>query len=127
MNDQIADLLVRLRNAIAIGKFEVTIPSSKMKEVVLGILKKEGYVAEIKPITKNKSQKILKVIISGTNHPTHLRQISKPGQRIYVKSGAIPRPLRGLGLIVISTPAGMTTGKEASKKGLGGELICEVW
>ncbi|OQA02935.1 MAG: 30S ribosomal protein S8 [bacterium ADurb.Bin400] len=57
----------------------------------------------------------------------HIKQISKPGQRIYTKSKEIPRPLRGFGLVIISTSQGMLTGREAYKKGLGGELICEVW
>ena len=71
--------------------------------------------------------KYLKIIISSTKAPVHIKQISKPGQRIYVKCDQIPKPLRGLGLVIISTPLGVISGREASKKGIGGEVICEVW
>lgn len=126
MSDPIADLLVRIRNAVAIGNFEISVPSSRMKEVILGILKNEGFVDEIKPIKKN-DFKYLAVSFSKKKLPTHLKQISKPGQRIYVKNRDIPRPLRGMGLVIVSTSAGIIPGKEAIKRGLGGELICEVW
>jgi small subunit ribosomal protein S8 len=124
--DQIADLLTRIRNASLIGKLEVTMPSSKMKVVILEILKKEGYISDFKSVDK-KDQKYLQISISMRKRPTHLRQISKPGQRIYAKSTEIPRPLRGMGLVLISTSSGVISGREAIKRGLGGELICEVW
>lgn len=128
MTDQIADLLTRIRNACLVGKYEITLPYSKMKEVILQILKNEGFVSEVKVITKKDSnQKSLKVNISDVRIPRHIKQISKPGQRIYVKSKDIPKPLRGLGLVIISTSTGITTGRDAVKKGLGGEIICEVW
>lgn len=126
MTDQIADLLTRIRNSVLVGKHEIVLPSSKMREVLLNVLKKEAFIDEIKPVTKN-GKKFVKIIISATKLPTHLKQISRPGQRIYVKSKEIPRPLRGLGLVIISTPQGVITGREALKRGLGGELICEVW
>lgn len=124
--DQIGDLLTRIRNASLIGKFEITLPSSKMKVLILEILKNEGYISDFEFVS-NKNQKEILINLSATKHPTHLRQISKPGQRIYVKSSKIPRPLRGMGLIIISTPSGVITGREAIKKGIGGELICEIW
>lgn len=124
--DQIADLLTRIRNASLIGKLEVTMPSSKMKAVILEILKKEGYISDFSLIEK-KDQKYLQISISMQKRPTHLRQISKPGQRIYAKNTEIPRPLRGMGLVLISTSSGVISGREAIKRGLGGELICEVW
>ncbi len=124
--DQIADLLTRIRNVSVIGKFEITLPSSKMKVLILEILKKEGYISDFKFDTI-KDQKQIQISMSASKHPTHLRQISKSGQRIYVKSTEIPRPLRGMGLIIISTPSGVITGNEAIKKGIGGELICEIW
>jgi len=126
MTDHIADLLTRIRNSIMAGKTEFIIPSSKMKEVILDILQREGYITEVKNTTKN-NQKFLRVVLAPHRYPTHVRQISKPGQRIYVKSKEIPRPLRGLGLIIVSTSKGVVSGQEAIKKGLGGELICEVW
>lgn len=126
MNDQIADLLVRIKNTVAVGKYEITLPYSKMKEVVLQVLKNEGFINEVK-VSQKKEQKTLKVIISNDNPPKHIKQISKPGQRIYAKSKDIPRPLRGFGLVIVSTSNGVITGREAIKKGLGGEIICEIW
>ena len=125
MTDQIADLLVRIKNANAIGKKEVIMPFSKMKESILMILKSERYIADFKT-TDKKAKKQLCITLS-ENRLTHVKQISKPGQRIYSSSKNIPRPLRGLGLVVISTPKGVISAKEARKLGLGGELICEVW
>jgi small subunit ribosomal protein S8 len=125
MTDQIADLLVRIRNASAIGKREIKMPFSKMKESILAILKSEGFVKNIE-ITEESKRKTLHIELSDKNL-SHIKQISKPGQRIYSKSKSIPKPLRGLGLVIISTPSGVITAREAAKKGLGGELICEIW
>lgn len=125
MTDQIADLLVRLRNASAIKKTEVIIPFSKMKESILLILKSEGFIKNIKT-QEVKAKKCIRVEL--TNRPiSHLKQLSKPGQKIYSKAKNLPKPLRGFGLVIISTPCGIITAKEATKKGVGGELICEVW
>jgi small subunit ribosomal protein S8 len=126
MTDQIADLLVRIRNIGMVGKYQLLVPASKMKEVILQILKNEGFIADFKAV-KNKEHKYFDVEISKIKTPTHLKQLSKPGQRIYAKSKEIPRPLRGMGLVIISTPQGVLAGREAVKRGLGGELICEVW
>lgn len=125
MTDQIADLLVRIKNANKVGKKEVVMPFSKMKESILAILKNEGYIAEFKS-TDKKAKKQL-IVSLNNKYLSHVKQISKPGQRIYSKSKDIPRPLRGLGLVVISTPKGVVSANEARKLGLGGELICEIW
>lgn len=126
MTDHIADLLVRIRNASAIKKYNVALPYTKMKEAILNILSSEGYIKDVKVIEEN-NKKLIQFRISSDKTPSHLKQISKPGQRIYCKSKDIPRPLRGFGLVIISTPKGVITAREASKQGLGGELICEVW
>ncbi len=126
MTDHIADLLVRIRNASMVRKYEVALPFSKMKEAILRILEQEGFVKDIEIIEEDKKKNI-KFRISSTKLPTHVKQISKPGQRIYAKSKDIPNPLRGFGLVIISTPKGVITAKKASKLGLGGELICEIW
>ncbi|MFA4996445.1 MAG: 30S ribosomal protein S8 [Patescibacteria group bacterium] len=126
MTDHIADLLVRIRNASMVRKYEVELPFSKMKEAILTILEREGFVKNIEVIEEDKKKNI-KFRISSTKLPTHVKQISKPGQRIYTKSKDIPNPLRGFGLVIISTPKGVITAKEATKLGLGGELICEIW
>lgn len=125
MTDQIADLIVRVKNASLIGKRDVVIPHSKMKEAILNILIQEGFIKNIK-LVEEKNRKVIRAEFSDKNL-THLKQISKPGQRIYTKSKNMPSPLRGFGLVVISTPEGVISAKEAKKKGLGGELICEIW
>ncbi len=124
--DQIADLLTRIRNAASVGKSEITVSYSKMKEAILDIFKREGFLVSSEVIL-DENKKLIKLVISDKKSPTHLRQISKPGRRIYVKSKEMPKPLRGLGTIVISTSTGVVTGREAAKKGLGGEVICEIW
>ena len=126
MTDQIADLLVRIKNASMVNKFEVTISHSKMKEAILAILKNEGFVKNF-DIVEDGSKKNIRISLSSTKRFSHLKQISKPGQRIYAKSKDIPHPIRGLGLVIVSTPNGIVRAKDAVKLGVGGELICEIW
>lgn len=123
--DPIADLLIRLKNAAMAHKLETILPYSKHKKAVIDVILKEGYVASVAEKTV-KNRKFIQVTL-GENKFMHIRRLSKPGQRIYVKSGDIPKPLRGLGLVVISTPKGVISGKEARKLNIGGELICEIW
>lgn len=124
--DQIADLLTRIKNASLVKKYEIIISHSKMKEAILTILKKESFIRDFEMFNDN-SHKMIRAWISSSHTPTHLKQISKPGRKVYAKHNDIPSPLRGMGLVIISTPVGMTTGRDAKKKGVGGELICEIW
>jgi len=124
--DSIADLLTRIRNAAAVRKSEITVSYSKMKEAILNIFQREGFLENIE-VVEDDDKKSIKIKISATKVPSHLEQISKPGRRIYVKSKEMPKPLRGLGIVVVSTSTGVVTGREAAKKGLGGEVICEIW
>lgn len=124
--DQIADLIIRIKNASAIGKYEVEMPFSKMKEAILNILKEEGFVREFSNF-ELEGKKMLKISISSKKSPSHFRQISKPGHRIYMKSKTIKLPLRGFGTAIVSTSQGVVNAKVARSKGIGGELICEIW
>lgn len=124
--DQIADLLTRIRNATLVRKNEITVSFSKMKEAVLKIFAEQGFLSSVS-VETIEDKKYLKLVVSDKKVPSHLKQISKPGRRIYIKSKEMPKPLRGLGVVIISTSTGVITGKEAAKKGLGGELICEIW
>jgi small subunit ribosomal protein S8 len=126
MTDQIADLLIRIKNAGMIRKTDIAMPYSKMKEAILGILKDEGYIKDFE-VTEEDGKKTVMVRIASDKFPSHIKQISKPGRRIYSKSKDIPRPLRGFGLVVVSTPKGVISGKTAMKTGVGGEVICEIW
>ena len=125
MSDPIADLIIRLKNAASANLEEVIIPYSNFKLAILNVFKKYGFIGEVS--TKSvKNKQVLCVSLKG-NKIVHMKRLSKPGQRYYVKSNEIPRPLRGLGLIVLSTPKGVISGHEARKLKVGGELICEVW
>jgi small subunit ribosomal protein S8 len=126
MTDQIADLLVRVQNASKIKKYELSMPYSKMKEAILTIFKDEGFVSSIR-IEETDGKKTINLVISREKTPSHIKQISRPGQRIYTRSKNIPKPLRGFGTVIISTPKGVITGRLATKTGVGGELICEIW
>jgi len=124
--DQIADLLIRIKNATMANNIKVVMPHSKIKESILAIFVREGFIKNL-DITEEDGKKTISGEISRAKTPSHIKQISKPSRRIYVKSREIPSPLRGLGTVVISTPNGLVTGREAKKAGIGGELICEIW
>lgn len=132
ISDPIADFLFRIKNAYLVDKETVEIPYSKMKEKLAEILVKEGFVEKIKieTLSGNKKFKAIKAILKYENKKpalTHVKRISKPGVRIYAKKDRIPRVLSGLGTVILSTPKGLMVGKEARKRGLGGEMICEIW
>lgn len=126
MTDQIADLINRIKNATAVKKNEVIVAFSKMNNAICQILKDEGFLTDIQTVEKG-NRKYLCLILSPSKRPSHFEQISKPGRRIYSKNKFIPKPLRGFGLVIISTPNGIIAGREAIKKGIGGELICKLW
>lgn len=126
-NDSIADLLTRIRNAQSARKPLVSMPYSKLKEQVAQILKDNGFVSEVK-VTENGGFKTLEVTLTGNPETiTSLIRVSKPGRRVYTSAQDIPLVLGGRGLVILSTSGGVMTGREARKKGLGGELICKVW
>lgn len=127
--DPIADMLSRIRNAIAVRKNEVTMPHSKVKEAVARLLKDSRFIDDVKvedaPIGKS-----LKLVINSASSNakiTEIVRISTPGRRQYVASAMIPVVKRGRGLVIVSTSKGMMTGDDARKQGVGGELICKVY
>lgn len=127
--DPIADLLTRIRNAISVGKSEVTVPASRTKKAVVEQLVKSGFVKSVK-IEKSMPRDNLVVTINGEAEApriTYLERVSKPGRRVYAKADEIPRVLNGRGIVVVSTSHGVMTGSEARQKHLGGELICKVY
>jgi len=129
MTDPIADMLTRIRNAQAVLHKTVIIPFSKFKFNLAEILEKEGLIGKIS-IQGRKTRKTIKVELKYDNNKpiiSSIKRISKQGQRIYIKKDKL-RPIRqGYGFVIISTSQGLMTNKEANKKGLGGELICEVY
>jgi len=127
--DPIADLLTRIRNAVMVGKNEITVPSSKLKVTVAKQLKKAGYVTAVK-VEAGKPRDILVVTINnpGENSTINeIKRLSKPGRRVYVSADDIPKVKSGRGIVLVSTSKGVVTGSEAKKQRLGGELLLQVF
>ncbi|MCC3145069.1 30S ribosomal protein S8 [Halanaerobium sp. Z-7514] len=130
ITDPIADMLTRIRNANSVGKSRVDIPASNIKNNIGELLKKEGFISDVK-LVERKPQNMIRVYLKyGENDEkviTGLKRISKPGLRVYVAKDEVPRVLGGLGIAVISTSQGVMSDKEAREKGIGGEVLCYVW
>ena len=129
MTDPIADMLTRIRNAIAASRAYVVMPHSKMKEQIARILKDNNFIADYKVETVDAFKTLNITVHPDGEQPTlnDLQRVSKPGRRVYTSAGDIPLILGGRGMVIVSTPGGMMTGRDARQKGLGGELICKVW
>ena len=130
MTDPIADFLTRIRNAFRTDKRWVDIPSSNMKKRIAYVLKEEKYIKDFFFINDGNFQTIrifLKYDFNGGSVIESIQRRSRPGQRIYVGSGEVPRVLDGLGISILSTSKGVISNKTASKLGVGGELLCEVF
>ncbi len=135
MTDPISDFLTRLRNASKAGLAECVIPHSQLKESLAGILKAEGFIGGYQ-VDLDKAangstvqQLVLKMKYVGGKVPAlaGIRRISKPGLRVHARKTEMPRVLGGLGIAIVSTSSGVMTGREAEKKGLGGEVLAFVW
>lgn len=132
MTDPIADMLARIRNA-AMAHHEVArIPASKIKKSIAELLQREGYISSVNEEEWGpQKRKTITVTLKygGDRRSAFLgmRRVSKPGRRVYVGHGEIPRVLNGLGVSIISTSQGLMTDKEARARKVGGELLCEVW
>lgn len=131
MNDRIADMLTRIRNANIMKYDTVEVLGSKMTEEISRILKQEGYISDYKVEKNIKGDKITLNLKYANNKKekviTGLKRISKPGLRVYAKASELPRVLNGLGIAIISTSEGVMTDKEARGKGLGGEVLAYIW
>ena len=131
MTDPIADLLTRIRNAIRAGHLSLRVPGSRIKSNIVGILPAQGYMDsyEIKEGIAGQNEISIQLLekIDGKLVLNELRRISKPGRRVYVNKGTIPRVLNGMGIAILSTSRGLVTDDEARNLGVGGEVICEVW
>jgi small subunit ribosomal protein S8 len=130
MTDPIADFLTRIRNAIAANHTRVDIPGSKLKLEVARILKEEGYINNF--TTKGEGVKymirvFLRYDAKGVSSITHLSRVSRPGRRVYVGSGNIPKVLGGYGVNIVSTSKGLMSGKRARQENVGGEILAEVY
>lgn len=129
MTDPIADMLTRIRNAVAVGHERVEMPSSRSREALARILASEGYVDryEVSSDLKPTLTVILRYGPRRLPAISGLRRISRPGHRIYREADRLPRVQGGLGVAVVSTSQGILPDREARRRRLGGEIVCEVW
>ncbi len=125
VTDPIADMLTRIRNGHHGLHRDVVIPKSKMKTAIAGIMKAEGYINDYTEDEKNIT--VVLKYTGGKASIAGLKRISKPGRRVYVGTGDIPRVQNGLGICILSTSNGVLDGDTARQKNVGGELLCEIW
>ncbi|MDQ2973117.1 MAG: 30S ribosomal protein S8 [bacterium] len=128
-SDPIADMLTRIRNAIAVNKQEVRLPHSKVKESVATLLKKYNYLSDVNVDSSNAFKELVITINQADQNATvtEIERVSKPGRRVYLSSKDIPSVKQGRGIVIVSTSQGMMSGADARKKRLGGEVICKVY
>ena len=129
MTDPIADMLTRIRNVLMVGKPEVVIPYSKIKEEIANVLHREGYILSYRVDGNDYKKNIVMQLkyIDGKPAISSLKRISKSGRRVYSSKEDIPVVLDGLGITILSTSQGLMTGYESYKKGIGGEVLCEIY
>ncbi|TXI49439.1 MAG: 30S ribosomal protein S8 [Lysobacter sp.] len=128
MTDPIADMLVRIKNAAAVGKQTVKMPSSKIKVAIAGVLKNEGYITDLR-VTENGAKAELEIVLKyyeGKPVIERLQRVSRSGLRQYRGKEALPKVLGGLGVAIISTSKGIMTDAQARQQGVGGEVLCFV-
>lgn len=130
VNDSIADMLTRIRNAQTARHETVTLETSKMKKSIAQILLDEGYISAFEEADNGKNKNLvisLKYANKNQKVITGLKRISKPGRRIYASCEELPKVLGGLGIVIVSTSKGVMTDREARKLGIGGEVLAYVW
>ena len=135
INDPIADMLTRIRNAAMSGHAQTAMPNSKIKAEIAKILKDEGFIESFEVVDGDKPDfKILRLKIKYVGERRERRpvlsgieRVSSPGRRIYTRKTDIPWVLSGLGVAILSTPKGVMTGARARQLGVGGEILCKVW
>jgi small subunit ribosomal protein S8 len=129
MQDPIADMLTRIRNAGSAGLKKVAMPGSSEKTAIAKVLKSEGYIADF-AVTEDGAKRVLSIELKYANGKSvieGIERVSKPSCRIHCGSREIPRVRNGLGTVILTTPAGVVSGREAAKANVGGEILCYVW
>ena len=129
MSDPVADMLTRIRNAQAVAKTAVVVPSSKLKVAIAQVLKDEGYIDDfaVRGEAAKPQLEIALKYYAGRPVIEHIERVSRPGLRVYKGRHDIPSVMNGLGVAIVTTPRGVMTGKDAVKQGVGGEILCNVW
>ena len=129
-SDPVADMLTKVRNAAIAGHEKVDVPASKLKLEIVKIMKTEGYIKNFKKLQED-GKNIIRIFLKydEENKPVihGVKKISTPGRRVYSGYKDLPRVYNGYGTVIVSTSSGVTTGKKASEKMVGGELICSIW
>ncbi len=129
-SDPVADMLTKVRNAAVARHEKVDIPASKLKLEIVKIMKTEGYIKNFKKVQED-GKSVIRIILryDDSNNPVihGVKKISTPGRRVYSGYKDLLRVFNGYGTIIVSTSSGVTTGKKASEKMVGGELICSIW
>jgi small subunit ribosomal protein S8 len=130
MTDPIADMLTRIRNAVAARHDYVNIPASKVKVAIAGVLKEEGFVRDYEAFEEG-PRRFMRIHLSYTEKKepmlNGIKRVSRPGLRVYVQKREIPRVYNGLGIAILSTPRGIMAGQKAWRAQTGGEVLCYVW
>jgi|SRR5580693_4553797 small subunit ribosomal protein S8 len=131
MTDPIADLLTRIRNAHLAKHDRLDVPSSKLKIEVVKLLKEEGFIKNMREVEAEGPVNTLRIFLrysdEGTPAIGHLRRVSRPGRRVYKRAADIQPVRNGMGLGIVSTSQGLLTDRQARERGVGGELLCELW
>lgn len=130
ITDPIADMLTRIRNALTARHDFADVPTSKLKAALAEVLKREGYIRDFE-VRGQGSRRTIRIHLAYTENRepviTGLQRVSRPGLRVHAQRREIPRVYGGLGIAILSTPEGILTGKEARRRGVGGEVLCYVW
>lgn len=130
MTDPVADMLTRIRNGIQARHERVEIPASKLKVEIARILRDEGFISNYK-VVEGEVQTVLRVYLKYADNGEPvihgIERLSRPGRRVYRGKKEIPRVLGGLGLSILSTSRGVMSGSQAAQRGVGGEVLCQVW
>jgi small subunit ribosomal protein S8 len=131
MTDPIADMLTRIRNAVAAKHTRVDMPASRIKADIARILQDEGYIQGFKLVEETGAPRVLRLFLKygprGERLITGIERISRPGRRVYFGRQDVPPVLGGLGTSILTTSRGVMTGREAVKVGVGGEVLCNIW
>ncbi len=130
MTDPIADMLTRIRNAVAARHDYVNVPASKMKVAIANVLKEENFIGDFENFEEGPRRFIrIHLTYSNQREPllSGLKRVSRPGLRVYVQKREIPRVYNGLGIAILSTPKGVMAGQQAWRQQMGGEVLCYIW
>jgi small subunit ribosomal protein S8 len=128
MQDPIADMLTRIRNAQAVGSISLTMPSSTVKQAMLNVLKNEGYIEDFQVVTTEGKTDLTVTLKYYQGMPVieKIKRVSRPGLRVYKRKDELPTVLAGMGIAIVSTSKGVMTGSSARAQNLGGEVLCTV-